>query len=550
VKTNSFSRFLTGAACLGALTLLTGCFETKDEFTLNPDGSGKVIHECSFQKVSLGGDDEITEDALKEAIGKVLTEAKGVEAWRDVSYKRLDDGRLYFKGTAYFTNLNTLDIPNQTMLEFAWQKTTGGAVLTLRTNKSDRADGVSGDTKPVDLTKLTPAERAQKLKEERAKFQQAKAMMNAFMGSMKHDAVFRLPGSVTESSNFSREPGGAVRVQFEGAKLMSAMESLINNDEWAAQNLESLGGQAKPRMDDELNGLVFSTNGPVRVTVRGGQPLFNYATEVAAAKVETEKIRKQLNLGSTTVVVAAPAQGGGLQGAKVVGVRLVSDLSAKDKEFRPFNQDAGYTLAVQVDFPGSILGLTDESKFTAAVADDGSSLLEASDWKRKINWPKLSSDRTSALIEVELKLPAPGVSVKGLKELSAQLQYQVASATKQVDLGFTEIKANAKGSEFGAQIRGIKEGWNKDGSQQLDLRLNLSRESLKAVRLVANGTTTELERRGYSGGGNSYTFTYESKIAFPAQGKLVAEVYDQLQTFETSFKLENISLFGVPVSGK
>jgi hypothetical protein len=548
VKTTALARLLTGVICLGALPLLTGCFETKDEFTLNPDGSGKVTHECSFQQINLGGDNEVTEESLKEAIGKVITEAKGVEAWRDVSYKRLDDGRLYFKGTAYFTNLNTLDIPNQTMLEFVWQKTAGGAVLTLRTNKSDRAEGASADAKPADLTKLTPAERAQKLKEERAKFQQAKAMMNAFMGSMKHEAVFRLPGNVTESSNFSREPGGMVRVEFAGAKLMSAMETLINNDEWAVQNLESLGGQAKPRMDDELNGLVFSTNGPVRVAVRGGQPLFNYATEVAAAKVEAEKIRKQLNLGSTTVAVAAPAQGGGLKGAKVVGVRLVSDLSAKDKEFRPFNQDAGYTLAVQVDFPGSILGLTDESKFTAAVADDGSSLLEASDWKRKINWPKLSSDRTSALIEVELKLPAPGV--KGLKELSAQLQYQVASTTKEVDLGFTEIKANAKGSEFGAQIRGIKEGWNKDGSQQLDLRLNLSRESLKAVRLVANGTTTELERRGYSGGGKSFTFTYESKTAFPAQGKLVAEVYDQLQTFETSFKLENISLLGAPVSGK
>lgn len=548
VKTTVLARLFTAVVCLGALPLLTGCFETKDEFTLNPDGSGKVMHECSFQQINLGGDNEATEESLKEAVGKILTEAKGVEAWRDLSYKRLDDGRLYFKGTAYFTNLNTLDIPNQTMLEFAWQKTAGGAVLTLRTNKSDQAEGISADAKPVDLAKLAPAERTQKLKEERAKFQQAKAMMNAFMGSMKHEAVFRLPGSVTESSNFSREPGGTVRVEFSGAKLMSAMESLINNDDWAAQNLQALGGQAKPRMDDELNGLVFSTNGPVRVAVRGGQPLFNYATEVAAAKLETEKIRKELNLGNAAVAVAAPAQGGGLKGAKVVGVRLVSDLSAKDKELRPFNQDAGYTLAVQVDFPGSILGLTDESKFTAAVADDGSSLLEASDWKRKINWPKLSSDRTSALIEVELKLPAPGV--KGLKELSAQLQYQVASTTKEVDLGFTEIKANAKGTELGAQIRGIKEGWNKDGSQQLDLRLNLSRESLKAVRLVANGTTTELERRGYSGGGNSYTFTYESKTAFPAQGKLVAEVYDQLQTFETSFKLENISLLGVPVSGK
>ena len=137
------------------MTLLTGCFETKDEFTLNPDGSGKVIHECTFQQVNLGGDNEATEDSLKEAIGKVITEAKGVEAWRDVTYKRLDDGRLFFKGTAYFTNLNTLDIPNQTMLEFDWRKSGGGAVLTLRTNKSEKKEGFKVEKKPVDWAKLT-----------------------------------------------------------------------------------------------------------------------------------------------------------------------------------------------------------------------------------------------------------------------------------------------------------------------------------------------------------------------------------------------------------
>ena len=130
MKNISLPRFLTVTASVCALMLLTGCFETKDEFTINPDGSGKVVHESSFQQVNLGNQEEATEDSLKEAIGKVITESKGIEAWRDVSFKRLDDGRLFFKGTAYFTNLNTLDIPNQTMLEFDWQKSDGGAVLT------------------------------------------------------------------------------------------------------------------------------------------------------------------------------------------------------------------------------------------------------------------------------------------------------------------------------------------------------------------------------------------------------------------------------------
>lgn len=550
VKNISLPRFLTVTASVCALMLLTGCFETKDEFTINPDGSGKVVHESSFQQVNLGNQEEATEDSLKEAIGKVITESKGIEAWRDVSFKRLDDGRLFFKGTAYFTNLNTLDIPNQTMLEFDWQKSDGGAVLTLRTNKGGADQGFKAEKQPVDLSKLPPAERSKKLKEERAKFQQSKGMMTAVMGNMKHEAIFHLPGKVGESSNFTKDASGALRLQFEGAKLLAAMESLINNDEWAAKNLDSFGGKEKPAMDAEVNALVFGSKAPVRAVVSGGQPLFNYAVEVAAAKKESEKIRKQLGMGSATVTIAAPAQGGALKGVKVVGVRLVSDVSAgkKNSDFRPFNDEPGYTLALRVDFPGSILAVTDESQFTSAIADDGSDLLQSSEWKRKINWPKLSEDKAAALIEAQLKLPAPGV--KGLKELSGTLEYQVASATKEVDLGFTNLVANARGTELGAQIKSIKDGWQNDGSQQMELKLNLKKDALKAVRLLVDGTKTELKQNGYGGGGNTYTFTYEFKGTIPANGKLVAEVYDQLQTFTTPFKLENISLLGTPANGK
>lgn len=550
MKNISLPRFLTVTASVCALMLLTGCFETKDEFTINPDGSGKVVHESSFQQVNLGNQEEATEDSLKEAIGKVITESKGIEAWRDVSFKRLDDGRLFFKGTAYFTNLNTLDIPNQTMLEFDWQKSDGGAVLTLRTNKGGADQGFKAEKQPVDLSKLPPAERSKKLKEERAKFQQSKGMMTAVMGNMKHEAIFHLPGKVGESSNFTKDASGALRLQFEGAKLLAAMESLINNDEWAAKNLDSFGGKEKPAMDAEVNALVFGSKAPVRAVVSGGQPLFNYAVEVAAAKKESEKIRKQLGMGSATVTIAAPAQGGALKGVKVVGVRLVSDVSAgkKNSDFRPFNDEPGYTLALRVDFPGSILAVTDESQFTSAIADDGSDLLQSSEWKRKINWPKLSEDKAAALIEAQLKLPAPGV--KGLKELSGTLEYQVASATKEVDLGFTNLVANARGTELGAQIKSIKDGWQNDGSQQMELKLNLKKDALKAVRLLVDGTKTELKQNGYGGGGNTYTFTYEFKGTIPANGKLVAEVYDQLQTFTTPFKLENISLLGTPANGK
>ena len=183
------------------------------------------------------------------------------------------------------------------------------------------------------------------------------------------------------------------------------------------------------------------------------------------------------------------------------------------------------------------------------LADDGTSLLPSSEWKRKINFPKLSEDRASALIEVELKLPAAGV--KGLKELSGKLEYQVASATKEVDLGFAEFESPRQGARNWARRSSpSRRAGNKDGSQQMELKLNLKRESLKAVWLVVEGGKTDvgtarLRRRA----AKSYTFTYESKTAFPANGKLVAEVYDQVQTFTTTFKLENISLLGTPLNG-
>ena len=80
----------------------------------------------------------------------------------------------------------------------------------------------------------------------------------------------------------------------------------------------------------------------------------------------------------------------------------------------------------------------------------------------------------------------------------------------------------------------------------MQLKLNVRQESLKQVWLVVDGARTELERRGYSGGGSTYSFTLESKRAFPAQGRLVVELFDQVKTFTTPWKLENVTLLGRP----
>jgi hypothetical protein len=369
-------------------------------------------------------------------------------------------------------------------------------------------------------------------------------MFTAMLGTLKQTVSFKLPGKVESSSNFKPSPSGTLGLTFDGAKMIEAIEKLMADDAWLEKH--GFDAQNTPEMDADLGGLLFGEKAPVRATVSGATaPLFNYAAEVAAALKGSEKLQKQLG----AVSIAPPAKGTALKSIKVVGVRMVSPVDKK-LDVRPFNYDAGYTLAVLAELPGSVVDVTDKSMITTATASDGSSLLKGErDWDRRLGFPKLSADKASVMFDVELNLPEP--AVKGIKEISGTLQYRVAGAAKEVDLGLKSLTTGSKGSELGANIEEIKEGWQKDGSQDMELKLKLSPDDLKAAFLVVDGVRTEIKRNGYSSSGGITTFTFASKAAFPEKGAILVEIHDKVQTFDVPFKLENLSLLGTPMnSGK
>jgi hypothetical protein len=529
--------------CLPAPLLLTGCFETTQEYTLNPDGSGKVVHESTFQRLNLspGGDQADPAEALRDAIRDVLKDAKGVDAWRDVTFKKLDDGRMYFRGTAYFKDLSKLEIPNQTMLDFVWATDARGSkVLSLRTNTASTRNGLTVKSEKAAGGKLSPEDRAKQTKEQRAQYQQAKPMLATVLGSMKHETVFHLPGQLTENSNFELQPSGALRIKFEGAKLVAALDKLAGDESWWQKDhsLDELNGGGP--LPDEMNELVFGKKGPVRAVVGGAAaPLFNYAAEVAAARTQFAKTEKELGL--TAAALAPPARGEALKNLRVVGVRLITESDTK-RELRPFNFDAGYTLSLAGEFSGSVLAIADKSAVETATDTEGNSLLPASQWDRSLHFSRLSKDKTGVIFEVALKLPEKGVT--GLKELSGHLQYQVANGTRQVDLGLPALKEGAKGSELGAEVKALKEGWRKDGSQEIQVKLNIRPEEIKSAWLGADANKIALDQSGYFGGNNSYTFTFSSKQSIAPNARLVLELFDHVETFETPFRIQNITLLG------
>ena len=175
--------------------------------------------------------------------------------------------------------------------------------------------------------------------------------MTGILGPMKQSVVWHLPGKVSRSSNLGKDPTGNLTLKFEGAKMLEVMEKLVNNDEWCRKH----GGtgfdnvQEKPVMDAEFNQLIFGENAPVSATVAVAEPLFDYETEVAAAKTEFAQIQQDLRVtasGSTDapVISAAPATGG-LKSIKVAGVRLVTE-SDSERDLRPFSEDKGYTVSL------------------------------------------------------------------------------------------------------------------------------------------------------------------------------------------------------------
>lgn len=523
---------------LATLGFLTGCFETKQEFTLNPDGSGKVVHESKFSAMDLSGNKQGSEKQMKAAVAEIISKSKGVDAWRDVSYEMLDDGKISFKGTAYFRSLSALDIPNQTMLEFDWTTSADETgVLALRAKDSDKKQAKA----PTPAENLTGEALTQKLRQDRAQYQQMKPMMAMIMGAMKHEVVFHLPGRAGKSSGFQKSATGALSLRFDGNKMLDAMDKLISDDTWMARNSGVMKPDSAPPMDEQMSQLLFGEKGPIQATVtKLGGPAFDYEAEVAAAREDFATLQQQLGR-SPVAVTATSAKGGKLKGLKVLGVQLVRGFD-EEMDNRPFNAEPGFTLSLLAELPGSVLAMTDECGLDTAIADDGTDLLPESDWDRRIAFLNLTPDKTRVMFEAKMGLPGP--KVKGLREVTGHLQYRVASGSKEVNLGFKGLTAGATGQELGAQIDAIGADSGNDGPQQLELRLNLKPDELKALYLVVGKQRTELKNHGYSGNDEEYTYTYESESGFPAKGRLVAEVFAEVQVFSAPFKLENISLLG------
>jgi hypothetical protein len=572
-----------------AFATIVGCIETKDEFTVNPDGSGKVIHELTFpainpeaglQTIGGGASPEVGKGKspsvkvgvkpsdpnaqLRNSVREILSKSSGVDVWKDVSYKTTDDGKMHFKGTAYFPDINNLRIHSpafendMTKLRFT-RSELGEIAIEIKGQEQPKAAGTPQATPPAPAV---PEEKLDEIVQQaRTQYQQDRPMMQNKLSTLKSEVVLHLPGQVKEVSNFEQIDDKTVRIAFDGSKLIGIIDQKMQDDTWLKEQIRTgKDPLTSGRNDLETNELLFGQRAPIRVVVAGAaEPLFDYSAEVATAKADYQSILSRLGPGEKVsiktpkkeelpskeavgeITTSAPPEEE--TGMKVVvgGVRLVR-LSDYARGIMPLGQRDGYTLSLIAELPAPVVKVP-SGKIEKAVTDTGKDLLSKDPWDRKIRFPTLAGDSKTVVFDVELLLPDEGA--KGLEEVSGTLEYLTASGSKEADLGVIALEVGAKGDAHGAVISSIEaDPWQKNATM-LGLSLDLPDEAIRSVEFYADdGAKLDINRCGSGSIGGTTTLRFSVKGQLPKSARVILNVFDDLKKGQIPFRIRNISLTG------
>jgi len=266
------TRFLLTPALVTAL-LTCGCWETKDVTTLNPDGSGKLAFDVitivppdlnPFGGGAQQGIDDPDEAARKAITKMIHKDAKGVEAWSDLSYAVRKDGRIRLKGVAYFADYGSLKLPWFHM-RAQWKRVEGGMVLEAVVEAGKQ--GLPGETAPGPAKPgpMTPEQVAKKLLAARMQYQQGRVFMVVMLDALTADVNFRLPGKLAERG---------------------AADKLVADDAFMTEVVKTAQDPMKSELGRKrLSKLLFGSETGLRAKVTGElKPLFDYRAEVDKAK--------------------------------------------------------------------------------------------------------------------------------------------------------------------------------------------------------------------------------------------------------------------------
>jgi len=276
------------------LLFLAGGCEYAEEYTINPDGSGKVVFETVFQKMELFGmeingvksksEKMRPELELKKEVSDLL-QSRGVEAWSGVEAKVLPDGRMWFKGTAYFKDYSQLELKTTGKGSFRMNFSKGqDKNLTLEQEKKGGHEEDGGKTS----AKMTEEEISKKILQTKVNYQKIRPFVMGMLCSYKYQISFHLPGDIMGFENMDHNTQDAIlSYTFIGQDVFEELDKKVKDEEWLRNKLNVA------KLNLGLNGVDIEKllefagmKPPARVVMAPPfKPLFDYNAEVSSAKL-------------------------------------------------------------------------------------------------------------------------------------------------------------------------------------------------------------------------------------------------------------------------
>jgi hypothetical protein len=532
------------AVSLGlSLLWATGCVKMSDEYTINPDGSGKVkISRLQPAEMNMfGGKKELDpEEETKKSARKILEKSTGVDAWKDVSWKVADDGRILITGTAYFKDVTKVRFGGEGA-NIRLEKGEGGK-LVLRMGKAKKGPAAAPEGDAPE--KLSEEELKKKVLVQKMKWQQGRGMFVAMMSGLEMKTVINLPGKIEKLSCFKKEGDRKVQFTLKGDDFLKVIdEYTAKEDFWKKQATEPGRGDLKNMDTPEALEKLFGSKEPPVVELSGATaPLFNYAEEVAAARKLEPAIRAKLAAkpktpASTTKPpeVAPPAAGAGMVETWVTDVRqkLKVDLP-KGKGI--FASSPGLEIKILGQLPGAVLDLKN-GDLEKAVADNGADLMSKSSFNRKTQ-SAYTQGTAKDFVSFGVKLEPLPEGAKAVKELSGHLLYSVGTGAKTTDIGEIELKRGSTGTALGAKVT----NYSKFFGVTLEL-------DLKSPSMVKGFEVTDADGKAIEASvGRRSTWSGKSRVTMrlpkdcPAKLKVKVVLFEKTEQRKLPFKLENIQV--------
>jgi len=512
-------------------TLISGCFEdTKQEFTLNPDGAGKMLVESTFVLGSeaIRDDNQTGEAAVQEAVREILTQSEGIEVWRDISFNELKDGSFFFRGTAYFPDLSKVKLRELAAVRFFVQRDSANNLVLSQVEREAVAHNwdFPGTAFPSLNEPITP----ESIRRERRRFRAGKPMLLAMLGNKKQELTFHVPGVVRRSSNFETVTPGVLRVRFNGERAVNVLEEIISDDKVMQALSTNTSAQAELATILIFNEKVYGEKSTIQAIIRpDNKPAFDYRSEVAGALKEFPAVARKVGLPDGTLI--STAQTNQLIAAKVTGIQWMFGTAREE-----------YVLSLAFQLPGPVLH-TGSVELESAQTYEGVNLLRDHDWPDALNWASLEKDNKTVSFSARLK--APPLNSRGIAKVAGVLHCASIESISWTEFVSGELVVGAKGSRFGATIYDIQRPPGQP--EKLILESNGELEGYHSFRIEgAPEQFVELRTEGTSQINGRHLRTLVASGPLPKRGKLSVEVSKEVPTLKFPFVVSDLTLLGRP----